>query len=271
MNTQRIMSQTPILNIKLNSFDGPLDLLENLIREHKLDILNLDILELTVQYLAYIERNINTISIDEASDYLSMATHLLELKSKKILLMESLTTDSDFEYERDKLVKQIIEYRKYKETLPKFLLKKDLRMEHYGKSPDDLEQYIEQNVAIADLPESIDANKLLIAMQKALEKYRFMLFTRQKIIVQELAVDVVESDILDFLKQNPKKKISFSDFLSSIDELKLTFQYVVTTFLALLELVKYRQINLSQNDFNDDLFFIMNPNEDEVKNSLIRG
>lgn len=258
-------------NIKLSSFDGPLDLLENLIREHKMDILNLDIAELTAQYLKYVQANINSITIDDASDYLSMATYLLELKSKKIIPIEGLESNSNFEYERDKLVKRIIEYKKYKETIPKFLLKRDSRMEHYAKAPDDIEQYVDQTATIADLPQSIDASKLLIAMERALEKYRFMLFTRQKIIVQELSVDVVESDILDYLKQNPNKQVSFSDYLASVDELKLTFQYVVTTFLALLELVKYRQINLNQANFDDDIHFIKNPNEEEIKDSLIKG
>lgn len=262
---------TSTLNIKLSSFDGPLDLLETLIREHKMDILNLDVAELTGQYLKYIEDNINSITIDEASDYLSMATYLLELKSKKIIPIEGLESNSNFEYERDKLVKRIIEYKKYKEAIPKFLSKRDLRLEHYAKSADDIEQYANQNASVEDLPQSIDANKLLVAMEKALEKYRFMLFTRQKIIVQELAVDVVESDILDYLKNNSKKEVSFSDYLASIDELKLTFQYIVTTFLALLELVKYRQINLTQKDFNDDIYFIQNPNKDEIENSLIKG
>ena len=264
------MSQPAALNIKLSSFDGPLDLLETLIREHKMDILNLDIAELTAQYLKYIEKNINTITIDDASDYLSMATHLLELKSKKIIPVENLESNSNFEYERDKLVKRIIEYKKYKETISKFLSKRDLRMEHYGKSPDDIEQYAIQDAKPDDLPESMDVNKLLVAMEKALEKYRFMLFTRQKIIVQELSVDVVESDILDYLKQHSKKEVSFSDYLSSVDELKLTFQYVVTTFLALLELVKYRQIDLFQKNFNDDIYFARNKNEEEIKNSLIQ-
>jgi chromatin segregation and condensation protein Rec8/ScpA/Scc1 (kleisin family) len=81
---------------------------------------------------------------------------------------------------------------------------------------------------------------------------------------------VVESDILDYLKQHSKKPISFSDYLSSISELKLTFQYVVTTFLALLELVKYRQINLTQKNFEDDIYFTRNTNKEEIENSLIQ-
>jgi segregation and condensation protein A len=264
-------SSTSTFNIKLNSFDGPLDLLDSLIREHKLDILNLDVAELTAQYLKYIKDNINTISIDDASDYLSMATYLLELKSKKIIPVEGLESNSDFEYERDKLVKRIIEYKKYKETIPKILSKRDLRMQHYSKAPDDLEQYINHDVNISDLPQSMEVSKLFSAMERALEKYRFMLFTRQKIIVQELSVDVIESDILDYLKQNTDKQVSFSDYLSSVDELKLTFQYIVTTFLALLELVKYRQINLSQKGFDDDLYFIYNSNKEEIQNSLIKN
>jgi chromatin segregation and condensation protein Rec8/ScpA/Scc1 (kleisin family) len=72
--------------------------------------------------------------------------------------------------------------------------------------------------------------------------------------VQELAVDDVEKDVLLFLDKHQNiEKISFSDFLKEVDELKLNQQYIVTCFSALLELVKYRKINLNQNDMDDDI------------------
>jgi chromatin segregation and condensation protein Rec8/ScpA/Scc1 (kleisin family) len=104
-------------------------------------------------------------------------------------------------------------------------------------------------------------------MQSAFEKWKFQLFTKRKIIVQELAVDDIEKDILDFLEAHPKQ-ISFSDYLAQIDEIKISQQYIVTCFVALLELVKYRQIDLVQK--NEDIFFMRNKNKDEIQNSLIQ-
>jgi segregation and condensation protein A len=163
--------QQTTLNLKLSSFDGPIDLLESLIREHKLDILNLDIAALAAQYLKFIKKNINDITIDDASEYLSMATYLLELKSKKVIPIENNgLTDSNFEYERDKLVKRIIEYRKYKGAIPELISRQNQRLEMYAKRADDLESYAPDNLIIEELPTNIDPMKLSKAMELAFEK-----------------------------------------------------------------------------------------------------
>jgi segregation and condensation protein A len=166
------MNQQPaILNLKLNTFDGPIDLLESLIREHKLDILNLDIAALASQYLNFIRSYIDQISIDDASEYLSMATYLLELKSKKVLPVENLDVNSSsFELERDRLVNRIIEYRKYKNTIPKLLHNQNRRLEMYAKQPDDLESYITEDTSIEQLPDNINPTRLMKAMEIAFEK-----------------------------------------------------------------------------------------------------
>jgi chromatin segregation and condensation protein Rec8/ScpA/Scc1 (kleisin family) len=85
--------------------------------------------------------------------------------------------------------------------------------------------------------------------------------------VQELAVDDVERDILNFLADQ-EERISFSEYLSQVDEIKISQQYIVTCFVALLELVKYRQIDLMQED--DEIYFIKNKNVAEIENSLIQ-
>jgi segregation and condensation protein A len=163
--------QIATLNLKLNAFDGPIDLLESLIREHKMDILNLDVAALAAQYLKFIKKHINDISIDDASEYLSMATYLLELKSKKVLPIENLTTgNSNFELERDRLVHRIIEYRKYKNAIPQLLTNQNKRLEMYAKQADDLEAYAPTESIIEELPTSIEPSRLMKAMEIAFEK-----------------------------------------------------------------------------------------------------
>jgi segregation and condensation protein A len=157
-------------NVKLAEFDGPLDVLDSIIREHKLNILELDIAKLAEQYLVFIKTNIDTISIDEASDYLSMATYLLELKSKRILPDETDSIENaNFEYERNKLIQRIIEFKKYKDAIPKLLNKQSTRMEMFAKQPDDLKKYTTEKKE-ASLPEAIDPERLLKSMQSAFEK-----------------------------------------------------------------------------------------------------
>jgi segregation and condensation protein A len=165
------VEQQASLNIKLNDFDGPLDVLETLIRDHKMDILNLDVSLLTEQYVKFINKYINVISIEQASEYLIMASYLLELKSKKVLPIENTgLPNSNFEYERDKLVHRILEYKKIKDVIPKLLNKQINRMEMYGKPADDLEAYATEQVKVEELPESVSPDKLLKAIQNAFEK-----------------------------------------------------------------------------------------------------
>jgi segregation and condensation protein A len=232
------------LILKLKDFDGPLDLLSTLIQNGKMDILHLDIAALTQQYLSFVQQHINSILIENASEYLAMATYLLELKSKKIVLMDENKVDSEFEIERDKLIKRILEYNKYKQTIPKLLSKQELRMSMYVKKPEDISQYVDTNQVIERLPNSIEPNKLLTAMQNAIDKYSLILFSKQKINITELAVDDIEKEIIEIINKNKITTISFDDFITKIDKSKFTFQYFVTCFLALLELVKYRHINL---------------------------
>jgi segregation and condensation protein A len=76
--------------------------------------------------------------------------------------------------------------------------------------------------------------------------------------VQELSVDDVKKDIINFINKPKFKEASFSDFLSSIDPLKISEQYIVTCFLALLELVKYQKIILTQNNKDSEIYFVRN-------------
>lgn len=234
-----------------------------------MDILNLDVAALAAQYLEFVQRHINDISIDDASEYLLMATYLLELKSKKVLPVENLMVgNSNFELERDRLVHRIIEYRKYKDAIPQLLTNQNKRLEMYAKQADDLEAYVPEETIMAELPQAIDPSRLMKAMEKAFEKWKLSLFTHHKILVQELSVDDVEKEIINYLNTHDFQQISFSDYLKSIDELKLSQQYIVTCFSALLELVKYRKINLTQSDLEDDIFFAKTLPSDEARDLL---
>jgi chromatin segregation and condensation protein Rec8/ScpA/Scc1 (kleisin family) len=95
------------------------------------------------------------------------------------------------------------------------------------------------------------------------------LFTHRKILVQELSVDDIEKEIINYLNAHNFKQISFSEYLKEVDELKLSQQYIVTCFSALLELVKYRQINLTQNDMDDDILIAKNMQKDEMQDALL--
>jgi len=228
-----------------------------------MDILDLDIAILTDQYLNFINDNLDQLQIDNASEYLVMASYLIELKSKK-LLPEDLEgkNQSNFEYERDKLVQRILEYRKYKQAVQKLIEKQNKRKLMLEKKPDDLTNYLQPNqpLSIEKLPNNINPNRLLSAVEKALDKYREIIYSQRKIIVQELSVDDIENEIKLFLKKHENEEISFSNYLESLDEFKISQQYIVTSFLALLELAKYRYVDLIQKSLEDEIYFVKNNN-----------
>lgn len=135
-----------------------------------MDILDLNVNELCEQYLRFIQNNINTITIDAASEYLAMASQLILLKSKKIMPTALDGGGSDFEYERDKLIKQILEYKKVKEASTYLLSKQSLRASMYSKKPDDLNQYASQEKTPIELPEHMNTSALLKALNTVVER-----------------------------------------------------------------------------------------------------
>ena len=105
-------------NVKIDAFEGPLDLLLHLINRLEIDIYDIPMAAITEQYLIYIH-TMKELELDIASEYLVMAATLLAIKSKMLLPKHEEELEEDFEYEedpRDDLVEKLIEYRKYKEA-----------------------------------------------------------------------------------------------------------------------------------------------------------
>lgn len=241
------------LSLKLSDFDGPLDLLTSLIKEHKMDIMNLNVSELTNQYLEFIYSFKNDFDIEEASEYLVMATYLTELKSKKIIpTNEANFESSEFEYERDLFVKRLIKYNKYKNSIEKLMKKRERRLLMHDKKSNDIADFSFGKVLYSKLPNYIDPNKLMEAFVKIIEKYKMKEFNKKNIIVQELSIEDIKLEFFDFFKNNNFNKISFSKYLSSIEEFRINMQFIVTFFVSILELAKYQKILLTQKD--DEIF-----------------
>ena len=130
-----------VFNLKFDNFTGPFDLLLALIHDKKMDILNLNLAELTEQYLKFIKKNIKTVEIEQITDYLVMATYLIELKSKRIIPVDDVNQEEEVDLydnkERDRLVRRLIEYKHYREILPELERLQILRQEMLAKESDD--------------------------------------------------------------------------------------------------------------------------------------
>ena len=127
--------------IKIDAFDGPLDLLLHLIKKSNIDIIDISISEITNQYLDYINK-MEELNINVASTYLVMASELMEIKSKT-LLPQKKEEDNDNEEDeeevsREKLIQKLIEYQKYKMITEDFKELVQNRQQIYIKSPEKL-------------------------------------------------------------------------------------------------------------------------------------
>lgn len=226
----------------IGDFEGPLDLLLHLIKKSKMEIFDIEISEITNQYIKYIEE-MNELNLDIASEYLVMAAELIEMKSRK-LLPNNNEEDDEVEEENpeEELKRRLIEYKKYKESTDVFRNLENNRLSYFTKAPESLKKYSDDKLVNDG---SVGINDLLDAFQKLLERQEYNKPMSTRIARKELSVKERVSIIRDILKE--KKKVSFVELFDDFSK-----PYVVVTFLSVLEMTKNKEITLRQdNNFSD--------------------
>lgn len=227
-------------NLLLQGFEGPLDLLLHLIKKSKMEIFDIQISEITNQYLEYI-KEMTDLNLDIASEYLVMASELIEIKSKK-LLPKKEEDEEEEENTEENLKRRLYEYQKYKESTTAFRELEEKRLNYYTKAPESLKQYSNQKL---ENDGSVDVYDLLDAFQKLLERQEYNKPLNTKIARKELSVKDRVIKIREILRN--KKSVKFIDLFEDFSK-----SYVVVTFLSVLEMAKSREIVLKQeNNFSD--------------------
>ena len=205
-------------NLLIGDFEGPLDLLLHLIKKSKMEIFDIEISEITKEYLNYI-KEMTDMNLDIASEYLVMAAELIEMKSRKLL-----------------------PNKKDKESTEVFRNLEENRANYYTKAPESLKQYSSEKL---ENDGSVGIFDLLDAFQKLLERQEYNKPKNTKITRKELSVKERVAKIRDILKVH--KKINFIELFDNFSK-----PYVVVTFLSVLEMAKNREINIKQdNNFSD--------------------
>lgn len=231
------------MNFKINEFEGPLDLLLHLIKENKMDIMNIEIERITDQYISYLNEQ-EKMNLEIASEYLVMASELIELKSK--LLLPNPKTDEESEEEidpREELVNRLLEYQAYKEITKVLKEKEELRKEIYTKSPENIKQYVEEETKLSS---DITLDDLVEAFKKYLERKKESKPLKTKVTTNEISVSSRRLEIKSILKKRPK--ISFFELFPVLNK-----EYVVATFLAILEMAKNKELRITQEKNFDDI------------------
>ncbi|MBF7024283.1 segregation and condensation protein A [Staphylococcus kloosii] len=236
--------------VKLDAFNGPLDLLLHLIQKFEIDIYDIPMKSLTEQYLQYIH-TMNQLEINVASDYLVMASELLMIKSKMLLPQSDETEDFE-EDPRENLVGRLIEYQNYKEYTETLNEKKEERAHYFAKHPTDL-SHLEQNETW-DPDNTIDLTELIIAYQRV--KNRMELNTPKAVNIHKetFTIQQATSQVQERLQQER----SFNFF--SLFNFSEPVEMVVTHFLAILEMSKSGVINIEQQKSFEDINIIRGVN-----------
>ena len=230
------------MNIKINDFDGPLDLLWHLIKAHKMNIYDINIEKITKEYLSYINEH-KELTIDGASEYLVMASELIHLKSK--LLLNKNDEEEDAEYEintEDDLRNRLIEYEKLKAATDRLVELEDKRKEVLTKLPSNLSEYADKSVKLSS---DITLEDLLKAFEGYLNRKKLDEPVNKAVTKRELSVEDRCLSIKSYLHN--RGKINFLDLFDEVDK-----PYVIVTFLGILNLVKSREAVISQEyNFGD--------------------
>jgi len=206
----------------INDFEGPLDLLLHLIKVNEMDIYDINIVEITEQYINFINE-VKEKEIDIASDYLLMASELVHIKSNNLINSDNEEEkDEDFEIgTKEELTKRLLEYQAIKEMTSSFQELNDKRSEIYTKLPSDLSDYKDE----VDLTNQGSLDDLINAFQLFLERQKHMKPINTKITKKEFSVEERMVSIRNILKE--KKKIEFFDLFDNLSK-----SYVVVTFLS---------------------------------------
>lgn len=230
------------IEFKINEFEGPLDLLLHLIKESKMDIMNIEIEEITKQYMNYLEEQ-EKMNLEIASEYLVLASELLEIKSKMLLPSYKDENEEEEEDPREELINRLLEYQAYKEITKVLQEKESLRREIYTKSPENIKNYIDE---VKEINIDVSLDDLVEAFKKYLQRKQDNKPLKTKVTVNEISVSSRRHDIKRLLKT--KKKVSFFELFPVISK-----EYVVATFLAILEMAKSQELRITQNDTFDDI------------------
>lgn len=237
---QKQNNQTYI--VKINKFEGPLDLLLHLIQKTKVDILDISISEITNQYLEYLQQ-MHDLNLEIASEYLLMSAQLIEIKSR-LLLPKQVEEEANESDPKNELIARLLEYKKYKEVMPTLRNLEEQRGNFFIKGSTDLQPLIKKEI-ILDIEQKRDVYHLVRAFDRLMANRKLAVHTKAVIDKQEITIE----EQMDYLKKHIKNQ--------GVLHLSTCFNgkgrsYIVTTFLALLQLVRLHEIVVIQaHNFSD--------------------
>lgn len=248
------MSISPLecLDIKLQVFEGPLDLLLHLIDKNKINIYDIPIVSITEQYLEYL-RTMQQLNVDLMSEFLVMAATLIHIKAKMLLPKEEKKQEEEEEDPRAELVRRLLEYKMYQYAAEKLKeLQVDAERVVYKAPtiPEEVLEY-EEPVELSQLLDGLTLTKLhdifQTIMKRKVDKIDPIRSKFGKIEKEEIRVE----EKMEFIREQIRglRQIRFRALL----EVQASKVQVVVTFLAILELMKIGAVTVRQEQLFGDM------------------
>lgn len=231
--------------VKINDFEGPLDLLLHLIKEANIDIKDINIEEITNQYLDYI-RAMEELNLDIASEYLVMASTLIEMKSNTLLPKPKEENEEENIETKEKFIEKLLLYKKYKEVSEELKKLEESRKFLYSKEGSDL-RFFQKEQEIIEQPE--DINILVEAFHRLLKRQEENKPLNTKVTKKEYSVSQRSDEIKEILKG--KEKVVFEELFDIY-----TREYIVVTFLAILDLAKKQYLEINQDSNFKNIYLL---------------
>ena len=213
--------------VTVDQFTGPLDLLLHLIKEHDMDLLDLDVAAVCDQYLAYIQ-TMDPSLLEAVSEYLVMAAWLIEMKSKLLLPKTEIDEEDDYEAERKRMIERLFE------------ASYDKRQTMHSKIPSALEEYLPSGEET--IPEGMEVYDLIKAMQRVMQRRALLQPLESKIARVEISIDERTEQIRSYFLRHKDKTVDFEDLFDEGDR-----YFAIVTFLSILVLVKNSELLITQS------------------------
>ncbi|MDL4840750.1 segregation/condensation protein A [Aquibacillus rhizosphaerae] len=242
--------------VKIDAFEGPLDLLLHLINQYEIDIYDIPVSQITEQYMVYIH-TMQQLELNVASEYLVMAATLLAIKSQLLLPNQELETEDEMfeEDPREDLMRRLIEYRKYKEVANELKEKELDSNKIFTRPPKAFEELTtDKSVVRGD----ISIYDMIAAMSKVFDRKKWNRPLETRIQRTEIPIQQRMDEVLEQIK-GMKHGVPFEQLFPHYSR-----SHIVVTFIAILELMKSKKIYCTQEQHFDEL--LVYNMEDELWN-----
>ncbi|MBD5806595.1 segregation and condensation protein A [Limosilactobacillus walteri] len=255
--SEQVQPQKPFQpTIKVHDFEGPLDLLLHLIKQSEMDIYDIEISQITSQYLDYLHQ-MQSHQLEVAGEYFVMAATLMNIKSQMLLPTPPVMEDEPEIAEldpRQELVDQLLEYQRYKKAADHLKVKENLRQQEYTRPamrvPEELiKTSVEPGISLEDLQ---------AAFTNVLRRQQLAAPIVETVAAEKVSVSHQMQRVFTTIRQGPAR---FEDLFADLH----SRDGLVTTFLAILELAKHQAIFINQSGLFDPIILVEGPKSDEYE------